>query len=363
MDARPFEFGNVFHLKVFGSSHGPNVGVEVTGCPKGIAVSADDIQAELDKRKPGQSALTTQRKEDDRVIIESGLEDGATTGGVIRMLVENKNIISAHYDKIKDTPRPGHADYPARVKYGLDADLRGGAFFSGRMTAAFVMAGALAKKILEKRGIKTMAFAKQIGAVGITRVVGDEEILGNTYNNLVRTAAGEAADEMIAQVESARKDGDSVGGVIECRITGLPAGVGEPMFESIESVISKACFAIPAVKGVEFGSGFAGSSTRGSQNNDEFLLSGGKIVTKTNNSGGILGGLSDGMPVVFRVAIKPTASIFKKQQSVNLRTMQPAELLIEGRHDPCIAIRAVPVVESVAAFCILDILLSSQREE
>lgn len=262
------------------------------------------------------------------------------------------------YEKFSETPRPGHADYPSVVKYG--AAEPGGGFFSGRMTAAFVMAGAVAKSLLEARGVRTMAFARQIGDVRVEREVSESEILENTYGNIAHTADLKAAEKMAAEVERAKGEGDSVGGIVECRVVGLPAGMGEPMFSSIESALSQAVFAIPGAKGMEFGSGFAGAAKKGSENNDEFAVAGGKIVTRTNNAGGILGGLSTGMPVVFRVAFKPTSSIFKAQKTVNVKAMQEAELRIAGRHDPCIAIRAVPVVECIAAVCMADIALGEK---
>lgn len=354
----PFSFGEKFIVRVRGSSHGPDVGVEVEGCPSGVSVSQENIQLQLDRRKPGQSSLTSGRKEEDAVVIEAGMKNGVTTGGKIICAVKNKNVISSHYEKFKTTPRPGHADYPSIVKYGTTEP--GGGFFSGRMTAAFVIAGAIAKKVLEARGIQTMAFAKRIGNASVEREVSEQEIVANTYSNPVHTAAPEAVEGMVAEVENAANWGDSVGGVVECRIIGLPAGIGEPMFGSIESTIAKAMFGIPAAKGIEFGSGFAGSASRGSVNNDEFAMEGKKVVTKTNNAGGILGGLTTGMPVVFRVAFKPTSSIFKQQNTVDLERMQNATLRIAGRHDPCIAIRAVGVVENVAAFAIADIILSSE---
>ncbi len=354
----PFEFGNNFKVAVFGSSHGPHVGVEIEGCPAGISVSEADVQLQLDRRKPGKSALTSGRKEEDIVIVESGIADGKTTGGKIRMLVKNNNTISKHYDNLREVPRPGHADYPAMVKYG--AAEPGGGFFSGRMTAALVMAGAVAKKILEAWGVRTMAFAKSIGKVSVERKISNEEIGRNTYSNAVHTAAEEMAGAMAKEVETARDNGDSVGGIVECRIAGVAAGIGEPMFESIESVIAKAVFAIPAVKGIEFGAGFASAAMKGSENNDEFEMREGKVASKTNNAGGILGGLSSGMPIIFRVAFKPTSSIFKPQKSVNLRTMKEEALRITGRHDPCIAIRAVPVVENVAAIAMADIMLQAE---
>ncbi|VVC01751.1 Chorismate synthase [uncultured archaeon] len=354
----PFAFGEKFRIKVSGSSHGPAVGVEIDGCPAGVKVSAADIQLQLDRRKPGTSALASGRKEEDRVMVDGGIEDGITTGGKIVCSVKNKDAIASHYDKFKETPRPGHADYPSMVKYG--AAEPGGGFFSGRMTLAFVIAGAIAKKLLEREGISTMAFAASIGKVSVGREVSDEEIAKNAYANAVHTAAPEIAGRMAEEVEAARDDGDSVGGIVECRITGVPAGLGEPMFASIESRISQAVFAIPAAKGIEFGSGFSGSAARGSKNNDEFAVADGKIVARTNNAGGILGGLSSGMPIVFRVAFKPTSSIFRAQKSVNVKTMKAEELKIAGRHDPCIAIRAVPVVENVAAICMADIVLGQK---
>ena len=354
----PFSFGEKFRITVFGSSHGKHVGVEIDGCPAGVAVSEEDVQLWLDRRKPGQSSLTSGRREEDKVIVEAGIENGRTTGKKIRMLVENKDAKGGSYSKFGETPRPGHADYTSSAKYGKAES--GGGFFSGRMTAAFVMAGAVAKKLLEARGVRTSAFARQIGNVRVEREVGGDEIEKNTYQNAVRTAAAEKADGMASEVEKARDEGDSVGGIIECRIDGMPPGAGEPMFRSIEGVVSQAVFAIPAVKGIEFGSGFSAASMKGSEHNDEFAVEGGKIVTRTNNAGGILGGLSSGMPIVFRVAFKPTASIFKAQKTVDVKSMKEAELRIEGRHDPCIAIRAVPVVENVAAFCAADIILCNE---
>jgi len=358
----PFEFGSAFRVKVFGSSHGAHIGVEIKGCPAGVKVSEQEIQEQLDRRKPGQSALTTQRKEPDIVEIESGIVDGITNGEPIHMLIRNKDAVSKAYGNLKDTPRPGHADFPARIKYP-DLDLSGGAFFSGRMTACMVMAGAVAKKLLQKEGIATMAFLQAAGKAEIEQPVSEEEIQKNTYTNAVHTAASEAVENMAAEIEATRSAGDSIGGVVEARITGLPVGTGDPMFGSLESRLSAAMFAIPAVKGVEFGSGFAGAKMKGSQNNDAFAIKDGLVVTKTNNCGGILGGLATGMPVVMRVAFKPTPSIAKPQDTVNLATMTQTKIEVGGRHDPCVAVRAVPVVENVAAICIADILLQERGNE
>jgi chorismate synthase len=354
-----FAFGEEFRIRVFGSSHGEHVGVEIEGCPSGVAITEDDIQLQLDRRRPGQSSITTARNEEDKIVVESGIKDGRTTGGKIRLLVKNKDARSSSYEKTKSIPRPGHADYVSYLKYGrIEA---GGGFFSGRMTAAFVMAGAVAKKLLEAENIQTMAFARQIGKVALEGEVSDEEILENTYKNAVHTANPESAIKMQREVEAARSSGDSVGGIVELRITGVPAGTGEPMFSSLESVLSSAMFAIPAVKGIEFGSGFAGSSMFGSQNNDAYAIADGKVVTATNNSGGILGGLATGAPIVLRVAFKPTPSISKEQKSVDLQSMRETPLRIEGRHDPCVAIRAVCVVENVAAICIADLMLQEKK--
>lgn len=357
----PFEFGSAFRIKVFGTSHGPHIGVEIKGCPAGVKVTEQEIQEQLDRRRPGQSALTTQRKEPDIVEIESGIVDGITNGEPIFMIIRNRDAASKAYDNLKDTPRPGHADFPARIKYP-DLDLSGGAFFSGRMTACMVMAGAVAKKMLEKEGITTMAFLAQAGGVAVGREVSDEEIKSNTYSNAVHTAANEMVEKMAAQIEQARTAGDSVGGIVEARIIGLPVGTGSPMFGSLESALSSAIYAIPAVKGVEFGSGFAGAKMHGSQNNDAFEIKEGKVVTRTNNCGGILGGLATGMPVVLRVAFKPTPSIAKPQDTVNLATMTQSKIEVGGRHDPCVAVRAVPVVENVAAICIADIILQERGD-
>jgi chorismate synthase len=354
-------FGDHFRITVFGSSHGPHVGVEIDGCPKGLAVGEDEIQLQLDRRKPGSGALVSNRKEEDKLIVESGIEGGKTTGGCIRMLVKNLDAKPEHYAAFSKTPRPGHADFTSIAKYGKAQS--GGGVFSGRMTAAFVMAGAIAKKLLLARSISTLAFARQIGGVRLEGEVTDQMILENAYQNDVHTADMAIAKKMAAEVEKAAAAGDSIGGIVECRINGVPAGVGEPMFGSIESMLSRAIFAIPGAKGIEFGAGFAAAGMRGSQHNDPFCLEDGKVRTRTNNAGGILGGLSSGMPIVFRVAFKPTASIFMEQQTVNLETKGSERLRIQGRHDPCIAIRAVMVVENVAAFCMADILLGNKEGE
>jgi len=293
--------------------------------------------------------------------VKSGLKNGKATGGKIVLSIENKNTRSSDYGLFSKIPRPGHADYPSLLKYGSVQP--GSGFFSGRMTAAFVMAGAVAKKILRAQGIRTMAFSRQIGKVALKHEPSDSQILSNTYKNDVRTADLSYAPKMAREIMRARAKGDSVGGIVECRIVGVPAGIGEPMFGSIESSISSAMFAIPAVKGIEFGSGFAGAKTFGSQNNDAYLLSKGKVISKTNHAGGILGGLSSGMPICFKVAFKPTSSIGKSQMTLDLSSKKEVLLSVHGRHDPCIAIRGVPVVENVAAICMADIILESNSSK
>lgn len=330
-----FTLGNKFKITVFGESHGKCVGVVVDGCPPGQEINTTIIQEELDRRKPGHDNLTSQRKESDRVEILSGILNEKSTGAPIMMLVRNEDVDSIAYEEIKNKPRPGHADLTARIKYNGCNDHRGGGVFSGRMTAAFVMSGAIAKQILATLNIKIMAHIIQIG-----------NVKGADLN-----------ENMKREIINAKEDGDSIGGLIECTITGVSAGIGEPMFDSIESVISHAIFSIPAVKGIEFGSGFKCVSMKGSEHNDPIILKNGKIATETNNAGGILGGITNGMPIIFRVAIKPTPSIMKLQHTVDLEKMEECEIKINGRHDPCIAIRAISVVESMAAISLVDLML------
>jgi len=353
--------GNVFRITVFGESHGKAVGVVVDGCPAGVEVTEQDIQKELDKRKPGTSAISTPRKEDDKAELLSGVFDGKSTGASITIIVYNKDIDSSKYDKIKDLFRPGHAEFGLWSKHGR-YDHRGGAHASGRITLAYVAAGAIAKKILEKSGIGIVAHSKEIAGIGsgvdLERTLSTEKpekLRKNIYSNSVRAIAKES--EMEAAILEAKNEGDSVGGIIEAVVTGVPAGLGAPLFNKLSADISSAMFSIPAVKAVEFGKGFAVARIRGSESNDQFTLRNGKIITKTNNCGGILGGISTGMPIVFRIAVKPTSSISKKQRTVNHRKMEEADILVEGRHDPCIVPRAVPVVEAMAAIVIADHLL------
>ena len=341
-------------LMSFGESHGKCIGMVLDGCPAGLPLSESDLQTQLNRRKPGQSIITTQRKEEDRAEILSGVFNGFTTSAPICALIWNKDQDSRPYDAMKNTPRPGHADFPASVKYGGFEDYRGSGRFSGRLTATMVMAGAIAQKLLfYSLGVEVVAYTSEIGGI-VSKPVTFEQAKTNTYLNEVRCPDVDSAERMKSLILQARKEGDSVGGIIECIATGLPVGLGEPLFSSMESDLSKALFSIPAVKGVEFGSGFGGSRLMGSENNDEYVISNGKIVTTTNNSGGIIGGLTSGMPLVIRIGFKPASSIAKKQRSVNLLTRSECEITVPGRHDPCVVPRAPPVVESLVSLIISD---------
>lgn len=346
--------GERFAAMSFGESHGRCIGMVVDGCPAGLPLSEADIQPQLDLRKPGQSAVTTQRKEEDRVEILSGTFNGFTTGAPVCMIIWNKDSDSRSYEAIKNIPRPGHADYPAMVKYGGFVDYRGSGRFSGRLTATLVMAGALAQKLLAHTlGIKTAAYTLEIGGIRAGNIT--PAGISARYSNDVRSPDAGAAEKMRDAILQARKDGDSLGGMVECVSTGLPVGLGEPIFASLESDLSKAIFSIPAVKAVEFGSGFEGSKRRGSENNDAYYIErGGKVATRTNNAGGILGGLSSGMPLVVRVAFKPAASISKAQDTLDVSTNEQARLQVPGRHDPCVVPRAPPIVESVVSMVLAD---------
>ncbi len=331
------------------------MGCTIEGLKGGTPVDMVRVQEQLDRRRPGQSLVTSQRKEEDRVEFDHGLRDGQTTGEPIVAIIRNVDVQSKSYANVGRVPRPGHGDYGALMKYGGKSDLRGGGQLSGRMTAPLVVSGAIAREVLSPRDIAFYAHAAQIGRIA-AKPVTPAEIETNVERTPVRCADLDAADRMVAEIEAARRDRDSVGGVIEAAITGLPAGVGEPFFDSMESDLAHLLFSIPAVKGVDFGAGFRSASMRGSEHNDPFAVRDGRVVTETNHAGGILGGITDGMPVTFRVAFKPTASIAKPQRSVDLETMSETEVVVTGRHDPCIVPRAVPVVENAAAMAILDLM-------
>lgn len=349
-------YGENIKLSIFGTSHGPSVGMTLSGVPAGLPVDMEKLQQFLNRRAPGNQPWSTARKEADKPEFEKGIVDGVTTGEAITAVITNQNARSGDYDDLKYIPRPGHADYAAWMKYGLDFDMAGGGPFSGRMTAAMCVAGGLCKQWLEARGIRIGAHIAWIDYIDDNRFDPVNPNLDGIQTDfpVLNRVCGEQMREEIAQ---AQKKGDSVGGIIECAIVGLPTGLGGELFGGVESKISQTVYAIPAVKGVDFGLGFANTYHPGSETNDAFLIVDGRVCTKTNHCGGILGGITTGMPVLFRVAIKPTPSIAKPQKSVNLKTMKEVTIKIKGRHDPCIVPRAVPVVEAAAAIAVYDLML------
>ena len=362
------EFGNALKVSVFGQSHGKAIGVTVDGLPSGEAIDLEALQAFLDRRRPGTSELTTARNEADRPEFLAGVtedSDGVVTtcGFPLTAVIKNKDQHSSDYSDLINKPRPSHADYTAFVKYGEARDMRGGGHFSGRLTAPLCIAGGICLQMLERRGILIGAHLERVGEVldEPFPLYPDKALFEEIRSRNPATIEASASLKMIDEITNAKFDNDSVGGIIECAVTGFPAGVGGPMFDGIEGELAKALFGIPAVKGVEFGNGFTAAELRGSQNNDAFIARDGSIETETNRSGGIQGGISNGMPLLFRVAVKPTPSIAKPQKTVDLTTMEETELTIHGRHDPCIAVRAVPVVESVAAIALTDLLLSENK--
>ncbi len=350
--------GTCFRVTSFGESHGPAVGVVIDGCPAGVRLEMDEVRRDLDRRSPDVAPGSTPRHEPDALCVLSGLLNGATTGAPVCMLVENKSADSSAYGDLTNTPRPGHADYPARVKYGGMNDPRGGGRFSGRVTVGFVMAGALAKAVLKTAGIDVFAYTAAIGGVHAAECEPSTARVRCRYNSL-SCCDDAAATRMEQVIEEARAAGDSVGGVIECVATGLHVGIGEPVFATVDGEISRALFSIPAVKGIEWGAGFRLADMKGSESNDPFLLREGIVRTAKNDMGGVLGGLTSGEPLIVRVAMKPTPSIAQKQQTVDVATMGPAELQIRGRHDACIVPRAVVVVEAMVAVVLVDLALQA----
>ncbi len=348
--------GKLFRVTSFGESHGRLVGVVIDGCPAGLEINQADIQKELDKRKPAQTAASTSRKEADEADILSGIMNGRTTGAPVCLAVWNKDVKSADYEETKNIFRPGHADFTSYIKYNGYGDYRGGGRFSGRITAGFVMAGAVARKLLETIGVEIIAHTVEIGGIAAGRM-SYEEIKRNINSNLLRCADKEAAVKMAAAIEEARRIGDSLGGIVEGIAPVLPVGLGEPVFSRLDGELAKALFAIPSVKGVEFGAGFGSARMKGSENNDPLSVENGRIITKTNNAGGVLGGISNGMPLVVRVAVKPTPSIAAAQQTLDMQKMQETQLEIKGRHDVCIVPRAAAVVEAMMALTLCDLAL------
>jgi chorismate synthase len=349
--------GKEFVISCFGESHGRCVGVVVDGCPAGLPLSERDIQRELNRRIPSDTEIVSARVEKDNIELLSGVFNEFTTGAPICTLVWNREVASENYEALRNLPRPGHADYPARTKYGSFNDYRGGGRFSGRMTVGFVMAGAIAKRLLALFNIEVLAYTKAIGAVSLERFPTIEETRENTYKNHVRCPDINYAHMMKKEIMKAKRKGDSLGGVIECLALNVPVGVGEPLFDSLDSDIAKFLFDIPAVKGVEIGAGFKGAQLKGSENNDSYSTKDGKIITLTNKAGGILGGISSGMPIMVRLAVKPTPSISREQRTVDLLKMEETKICVRGRHDPCIVPKAVPVVESGVAIVLVDQML------
>ena len=352
-------------VSLFGQSHAPGIGVTVDGLPAGEAIDLEELQTFLNRRAPGRGPWATTRKEEDRPEILSGLAGGYTCGAPLAALIRNTNTRSGDYDNLRDIPRPGHADYTAQVKYGGFQDVAGGGHFSGRLTAPLCIAGGICKQILARKGIYVGAHIAAVGGIpdqSYDPVNLDRETLLAPGGRDFPVLDPDAGARMQGAIAQAKEDLDSLGGLVECAVIGLPAGLGDPMLDGMENRIARLAFAIPAVKGVEFGSGFGAAGMRGSEHNDPFILEDGVIRAASNHAGGILGGISSGMPVVFRVAFKPTPSIAKKQRTVRLSAGTEEELQITGRHDPCIVPRAVPVVEAAAALVLLDALLDRNTD-
>jgi chorismate synthase len=348
--------GRLFTITSFGESHGRCVGVVIDGCPAGLPLTEADMQADLDRRRASPGAASTSRLEPDRAEIISGVADGYTTGAPVCLVIWNQDFDDSAYEKARHLLRPGHADYTANVKYGGYADWRGGGRFSGRITAGFVMAGAVARKLLGRADIEILAHTVEIGGIA-AGPVDYPEISGRTASDPLRCADAEASRKMAELIARTKESGDSLGGVIEGIALNVPAGLGEPVFDNLDGELAKSLLAIPAVKGVEFGTGFRAARMKGSENNDAFVVRDGKVVTLTNNAGGVLGGISSGMPLVVRVAVKPTSSIAGEQDTVNIREMKPSKISVGGRHDVCIVPRAVPVVEAMMAVVLCDFAL------
>lgn len=351
-------YGENIRLTIFGQSHSQAIGMTLEGIPAGVTIDMDKLNSFLERRAPGRNSISTPRKEADRPEFISGLVDNTTCGAPICAIINNTNTRSADYSKLKTVPRPGHADYTAEVKYGGFQDYAGGGHFSGRLTAPLCIAGGICKQILEDEKIEIMTRISSIGEIQdkgeLTAKLDYKEfpVVDDTQGEL-----------MMAKILELKEKGDSLGGTIECCVTGLPVGLGDPMFDGMENRISKAVFGIPAIKGIEFGAGFGVADMTGSQNNDSYYINEGKVMTHTNNCGGILGGITNGMPLTFKVAVKPTPSIRLEQDSVNLETMENEKLIVEGRHDPCIVPRAVACIEAATALAVYDAVLARRKDK
>lgn len=356
-------WGNNIKLSIFGESHGAAIGINIDGLPPGIELDMDEINFEMQRRVPGKNKTSTARKETDQVEILSGYFNNKTTGSPLCAIIRNKDNISKDYEKIKDTPRPGHADFTGNAKYLGFNDNRGGGHFSGRLTAPLVFAGAIAKQILKTKNIIIGSHVKSIYDISdesFNKTMLKAELLNELRHKKLPVINDTKGQEMEEAILNAKEDLDSVGGIIEVGVINPLVGIGSPFFESVESRISHMIFSIPGVKGIEFGAGFDISAMKGSEANDEFYIDDGQVKTYTNNNGGILGGITSGMPIIFRVAMKPTPSIAKAQRTVNMETMENIEIQVSGRHDPCIVLRALPVVEAATALVILDMIMDNE---
>ena len=349
--------GTRLSLSVFGQSHSRAVGMTLDGVPAGLSLDLEQLQFFLNRRAPGRNEWSTPRREEDRPEFISGLKEGKTCGAPITSVIYNNNTRSRDYEQLRVFPRPGHADYTAHVRYGGYQDYNGGGHFSGRLTAPICVAGGILIQMLSLHGITVQA-----RILSIANVLDDAQFSGSVAEKDFPVVSDEAAAKMRNVIAEAKVEGDSVGGIIECVIRGVPAGIGEPMFDGVENRIAQLVFAVPAVKGIEFGAGFAAAAMRGSEHNDAYTVRDGIIQTISNNAGGILGGISNGNSIVFRAAVKPTPSISREQQSVNLELMRPEPLKVSGRHDPCIVPRAVPVMEAAAAIAISDLYLGGTQQ-
>ena len=359
-----YSFGKNFKVTLFGQSHSEEIGIVIDGISAGYKINKDLIRKNLERRRPGKNKFSTARKEDDDFKIVSGEVEGITCGAPLCALIENKDQRSKDYDNLKDRPRPSHGDYPAYVKFKGFNDIRGGGQFSGRMTAPIVIAGSIAEDLLLNRGIKIYSRIKSIGqASDIDLNLNDigEEKLCDLKNEDFPVFQNEAREKMQEEILKAKEEGDSIGGIVETFILNMPKGIGEPFFDSLESVISHAVFSVPGIRGIEFGSGFEAAKMHGSSHNDEYYYENGEVKTRTNNHGGIIGGLSSGMPIIFRAAVKPTSSIAKAQNTISLKDKKNVNLKIIGRHDPSIVPRALVAIEMITALAILDLVMEGER--
>jgi chorismate synthase len=361
-------YGKNLKISIYGGSHDDHIGVTVSGLPSGLKFNTSLLYEFMQRRAPGKNSLSTQRKESDLPEFLSGIasieDDVATLNGeLLHAIIRNNSQRSSDYSNLEFVPRPSHADYAARMKYGNDVDLRGGGHFSGRLTAPMCIAGGIALQHLKSLGIEVVAHLYSMGSISDKKFdlanIGENDVALLRERSDFPVLDADAEKAMRDRIDLARLQGDSVGGIVECAILGVPAGLGEHMFDGVENRISQIVFGIPAVKAIEFGNGFECASLFGSQNNDQFYTDGEKVYTKTNNCGGILGGMSNGMPIVFRAAMKPTPSIYIEQDSVDMNSMTPVKLSIKGRHDPCVVVRALPVFEAAAAIAVLDMLLDN----